>query len=72
MLSLLSFFFVVTAIGGVICGHIARKQIRERGESGDGLALAGLIIGYIFVAFIVIGVVFIVIGITAAISAGGY
>lgn len=31
--------------GGLICGIIARKQIKETGEEGDGLALAGLIIG---------------------------
>jgi hypothetical protein len=28
-------------------GHIARKQISERGEQGDGMALAGIIIGWI-------------------------
>src|SRR5215468_2355187 len=32
---------------GIIFGHIGRKQIRERGEQGDGLALAGMIIGYV-------------------------
>ena len=35
------------SIGGVIAGHIALKQIKERGEAGHGLALAGLIIGYV-------------------------
>jgi hypothetical protein len=46
----LSLFFFVCGIGSilaVIFGHIARKQIRERGEQGGGLATAGLIIGYI-------------------------
>ncbi|QGK69287.1 DUF4190 domain-containing protein [Allosaccharopolyspora coralli] len=33
-------------IGAIVCGHIARKQIREKGEQGAGMALAGLIIGY--------------------------
>ena len=32
---------------GAILGHIARKQIRERGEDGDGMALAGIIIGWV-------------------------
>lgn len=36
---------LTVAPGGLICGIIARKQIRETGEEGDGLALAGLIIG---------------------------
>jgi hypothetical protein len=35
------------AIVGAIMGHFARRQVRERGEDGDGLALAGVIVGYI-------------------------
>lgn len=35
------------SIVGAILGHVARKQIRERGESGAGLALAGIIVGWI-------------------------
>ena len=34
------------SIVGAILGHMARKQIRETGEQGDGLALAGIIVGY--------------------------
>jgi hypothetical protein len=29
---------------GIICGFIARSQIRTTGEAGDGMALAGIII----------------------------
>jgi hypothetical protein len=32
---------------GAILGHVARKQIRETGEQGEGFALAGIIIGWI-------------------------
>jgi hypothetical protein len=32
---------------GIVLGHIARRQIRETGEQGEGLATAGLWIGYI-------------------------
>jgi Domain of unknown function (DUF4190) len=39
---------------GIVLGHMAKKQIRERNEEGAGLATAGLIISYIFGA---IGVV---------------
>jgi len=36
------------SIGGVICGHLARRQIRrDPSIGGNGLALAGLIIGYL-------------------------
>jgi len=50
---------------GAILGHVSRKQIRERGEGGDGMALAGIIVGWIatalgllIVAFFVVLVVF--------------
>jgi len=52
IVALVSSFFI--PIVGVICGHIARKQIRETGEQGDGMALAGLIIGYVLTALIVV------------------
>jgi hypothetical protein len=32
---------------GALLGHASRKQIRERGEGGDGMALAGVIVGWI-------------------------
>jgi len=50
----LVFAFVFPPLG-VVFGHMARKQIKERGEGGEGLATAGLIVGYIFTAFYVIG-----------------
>ena len=31
-------------------GHIAKRQIRQTGEQGDGMATAGLWLGYIFTA----------------------
>lgn len=41
-------------VPGIICGHLARRQIREDPLiRGDGLAKAGLIIGYIFLCFLV-------------------
>jgi hypothetical protein len=40
-----------TAFPAVVMGHLARKQIRERGEAGDGIAVAGLVIGYLGTAF---------------------
>jgi hypothetical protein len=38
-------------IPGVIMGHIARDQIRRGNQRGDGLAIAGLVIGYLGAAF---------------------
>ena len=34
-------------------GHIARKQIRERGEGGDVFAVIGLVIGYVGLALVI-------------------
>jgi len=41
-------------IAGIICGHLARRQIKTTGESGDGLALAGLILGYVLTGLTVL------------------
>ncbi|MCP4343108.1 MAG: DUF4190 domain-containing protein [Desulfobulbaceae bacterium] len=38
----------ITSVVAVICGHIARKQIMEDpNQLGSGMALYGLIIGYV-------------------------
>jgi Domain of unknown function (DUF4190) len=36
----------ISAPVGAILGHMARKQIRTSGEQGDGMALAGIIVGW--------------------------
>ena len=44
-------FFVTAAIAGIVCGHIALSRIKANPElEGHGLAMAGLIIGYVAVA----------------------
>ncbi len=45
-------FLCLTSIAAVVLGHIARGQISKSNgtETGDGLALAGLILGYVFLA----------------------
>ena len=37
----------VTFIPAIICGHLARREIRRTGEQGDGMAVAGLVCGYV-------------------------
>lgn len=68
IVSLVSAFFI--PLVGIITGHIALGQIKKTGEQGRGLALAGLIIGYVLlvVGIIVAIVWFAIIG--AAISSG--
>ena len=65
-----------TGIGGltltivsIVTGHMARRQIRETGERGDGFALAGLIISYVHLAFTVLVFIFFFGLIVAALAA---
>jgi Domain of unknown function (DUF4190) len=50
----LIFAFVFWPLG-IVFGHIGRGQIRRSGESGAGLATAGLVISYIFGVLTIIG-----------------
>jgi hypothetical protein len=53
--------FVIPFLGSVaavITGHIGRRQIRERGEAGDGMAVGGLVTGYLGIAIWVAIIVF--------------
>jgi Domain of unknown function (DUF4190) len=43
-------FAFVFPIAGIVMGHVAKKQIRQTSEQGDGLATAGLWLSYIFTA----------------------
>lgn len=45
IVSLVLAFFI--SLGAIICGHIALSQIKKTGENGRGLAMAGLILGYV-------------------------
>jgi uncharacterized membrane protein len=45
---------------GIVFGHISLSQIKRTGEEGKGLAIAGLVIGYLATAFAVIALVFMV------------
>ena len=54
ILSLAGLVTLITAPVGAVLGHMARKQIRETGEEGDGLALAGIIVGWIITGLCVL------------------
>ena len=41
----------LTAIPAVICGHIARRQMKQTAQRGDGLATSGLVLGYMAIIF---------------------
>lgn len=46
-----SFVVGISWIVGIITGHLALRQIARTGEQGHGLAVAGLIVSYLFGAF---------------------
>lgn len=41
----------LTAIPAVVCGHIARRQMKLTSQRGDGLATSGLVLGYMAIIF---------------------
>jgi len=53
-----TFLFVIGHIVAVITGHLARREIRDSNGAlqGDGLALAGMVLGYIGLLAVVMAV----------------
>lgn len=68
----LTFLPLFASICAVVCGHIARGQIKRTGEGGSGFATAGLVIGYVTIALFVIIVGAIVIFAIAASNLSTY
>jgi hypothetical protein len=60
----------LTAIPAIICGHMAKREMRQTGQRGDGLATSGLVLGYMAVIFWGILIALSIVG--AVISASGY
>lgn len=58
---------------GIICGHLARSECRrDPNVDGDGLAVAGLIVGYLFLVIsFVVCLVFAVLAILAVFAGSG-
>ena len=50
------FIPVILGLLAIIFGHIARGQIRQRKQGGDGLAITGLVMGYIQVLIMGLGI----------------
>lgn len=46
--------FTLASIAGIITGHIALSQIKRTGVAGRGMAVTGLVLGYLAVAGIVL------------------
>jgi hypothetical protein len=71
--SLAAFFlWFVGSLTAIITGHIALSQIKKSGEGGRGLALAGLIIGYVGIGMTALIVILYILIFAVAISSGAY
>ena len=58
-------FGPLATIPAIVCGYMARSQIKRTGERGAGLALAGLILGW---GAVILGIVVIVLGLAISIG----
>lgn len=41
----------------IIAGHVALSQLKRTGDQGRGLAIAGLVLGYLLTAIIVVAII---------------
>ncbi|MEU5785660.1 DUF4190 domain-containing protein [Micromonospora lupini] len=60
----------ITGPIGAILGHVAQKQIRASGEGGEGMAKAGIIVGWIVTALMVLLIAFYVVAVVFAVTTG--
>ncbi|MCZ2827440.1 DUF4190 domain-containing protein [Modestobacter sp. VKM Ac-2986] len=55
----------IGSVLALVFGYVAKRQIRERGESGGGMATAGIVLGWVGIGFLA---VFLVVFVAAASS----
>jgi uncharacterized protein DUF4190 len=48
----------IGSILALVFGYVARDQIRRTGQGGDGMAVAGIVLGWVGVGFLTLGVLF--------------
>jgi len=66
----------IGSVVAIICGHMARGEIRRSQgmQEGDGMAVAGLVMGYLVIAFSVLAVIAVVLffgGLAALLAVAG-
>jgi hypothetical protein len=67
---------VLGSLGAIICGHLARREIRDSPGrlGGSGMATAGLVLGYVHLVFVILATAFVLLlfgGFAAALLAFG-
>ena len=53
----------IGSILALIFGFVARKQIRESGQRGDGMAIAGIVLGCVGVVTLILVIVLVIAGV---------
>jgi len=53
----LVWFFWVGSVLAVVFGHLALAECQREGKQGQGMAVAGLVLGYIGVATMLFGII---------------
>jgi hypothetical protein len=61
----------VIPLAGIIVGFISLGQIKKTGEAGHGLALAGVVLGFVFTAFYLIFIIVYFVIIAATLGMAG-
>jgi uncharacterized membrane protein len=61
----------LTAIPAVICGHIARRQMKMTSQRGEGLATSGLVLGYMAIIFWAVLIAATLVGMAMSIARNG-
>ena len=54
----------LTSIPAVILGHMARSEIRSTGKRGDGMAITGLVLGYIAIGLWALAIIALIVAAT--------
>jgi len=68
--TVLDFLPFILWISGIVSGHVALGQVRQSGESGRSRAVAGLVLGYLGLSFILIFIAVLLILLAAGIKMG--
>jgi len=58
----------IGSVLAIIFGFIAYSQIKERNQGGRGMATAGLILGFIGIAFLVLAILIVALGSSATVK----
>jgi uncharacterized membrane protein len=60
----------LTAVPAVICGHVARRQMKLTSERGEGLATSGLVLGYMAIIFWAVSIAALMVGMAMSMTHG--